>query len=341
MRLMLVDRASGCGSERGLEQRVDECRCDRAVSHLFVARSRAVVTDDPIARRVVTELPLELDARFAPGSPAGVHGLRTADQHDVALAVLNALGELVDEELRTVAADRRNGGRARRDVEPAGEQRAGIRIGPRRDLHDRDDVDPTQQRGTGVGLRGAGGGLQEVDGRSGDVGSDSLRRLADAHDDRGTRIHGGRRLPAPAQSSCSVSLRCEHRPRRDAASGAVAADRPVLARTAQMSGSLTPGQSVLRPHALDCTAQRLPRRTRGRRRRVPMVRDRRRPRVAGTRSAIAVGGRAGSPRFRARTPAPGRRERRTLVRASSGRSCSRGRRAVRRAPTTRRCARWP
>ena len=101
-------RAPGRGAQRGLEQRVHHAsaRPRRGASRTSLAPG-PVVADDPLARRVVARLPVELDAGLAAGPPAGVHALGAADEHDVALAALDAVGQLVDEQLRAVAADRR------------------------------------------------------------------------------------------------------------------------------------------------------------------------------------------------------------------------------------------
>ena len=92
-----------------------------------------------------------------------MHALGAADEHDVALAALDRVGELVDEQLRAVAADGRHRGRLRRDTEAATQQRAGIGVRPGDDLHDRDDVGLAEQRGTRVGLGRARGVGEEFD----------------------------------------------------------------------------------------------------------------------------------------------------------------------------------
>ena len=215
--LVRVDAAPGLGAQRGLEQRVHQRRRDRTVAHLLVARSRPVVADHPRAGLVVAGLPLELDAGFAAGAPAGVHALGAPDEHDVALAALDAFGELVDEQLRAVATDRRDRGATRCDAEPAGEQRAGIRIAPRHDLHDCDDVGAREQRRARVGLGRPRRGLEQLDRRLCGFGRFALRRLADADDDRGAGIHGSRtlvvRVPLPRGPATTERLapRCRDR----------------------------------------------------------------------------------------------------------------------------------
>ena len=88
--LVRVDAAPRFGAQRGLEQRIHQRRRDRAVAHLLVARSRSVVADHPRAGLVVAGLPVELDAGLAAGPPAGVHALGAPDEHDVAVAALDA-----------------------------------------------------------------------------------------------------------------------------------------------------------------------------------------------------------------------------------------------------------
>ena len=56
------------------------------------------------------------------------------------------VGELVDQQLRAVAADRRHRGRAGRDAELTGEQRARVGVRPRPDGDDGDHVGAVEQR---------------------------------------------------------------------------------------------------------------------------------------------------------------------------------------------------
>jgi hypothetical protein len=119
-----------------------------------------------------------------------VHRLAAADQCHIELAPLDARAQLVAQQLRTVAADRRHERGARLDAELAAEQRARVGVPPRPDGGDTDHVDPFQQRtrrrGVGVGEPGRVG--QEVD-RGARFGSrHALRHLPDADDDGRTRI---------------------------------------------------------------------------------------------------------------------------------------------------------
>ena len=128
-------RATGVGAQRGLEQRVHHAsarpRGAPSRTSLEPGRSSPITHAHGASSPVV---PVELDAGLATRPPAGVHALGAADQHDVALAALDRVRELVDEQLRAVAADGRDRGRRGARCRAAGEERARVGVAPRDDL---------------------------------------------------------------------------------------------------------------------------------------------------------------------------------------------------------------
>ena len=139
--LMLVDRPTRGRAERGLEEGIDQRRRDRQMGRFVVARAGPIFADHPPAGRVVARFPHQLDSWFSARPPPRVDALGAAEQRDIELAPLYPLGELVDEQLWTVAADGRHRCRARRDAEMPRHKRARIGVRPRHDLDDGNDVD--------------------------------------------------------------------------------------------------------------------------------------------------------------------------------------------------------
>ena len=169
-------RAPSCGAQRGLEQRVHHASA-RPPSAPSRSRSRpgrsSPITQ--LARRVVAGLPRELDARLAPRPPAGVHRSRRRRSSTTSSSPrwmrppssLTSSCGLLPPTVETR-------GRARRDAELAGEQRARVGIRPRPDRDDGDDVDAVEQR-TGAPLSASASARrvgEQVDRRSGELGGE-------------------------------------------------------------------------------------------------------------------------------------------------------------------------
>ena len=202
----------------------------RSVRHLVVARCPAGRRRAPIGHGgVVAWVQSSQTFGLAPGPPARVHALGAADEHDVALAALDAVGELVDEQLRAVAAD----GRRRASSRGVDAERGGRAARPGRGSSTRrsattatvSSASSSDRRGAGVGVGGAAP-RRRADRSARAPSSGSSTRcdgLADADEDRacGDRSSGRRALrrAGAVSSDRSRAPATSGSPRRRAVAG--------------------------------------------------------------------------------------------------------------------------
>src|SRR4026209_606134 len=113
---MVGDGTARLRPQRSLEQRINVRGGGRAVHHLVVGRRGPIVTDHPLALWFLGKFPRELELWLAPRAPPRVDALGPPEHDYVTLVVLYARRELVQQEQRTIAADRGDRGGARRDA---------------------------------------------------------------------------------------------------------------------------------------------------------------------------------------------------------------------------------
>ncbi len=210
--LVLLDAATGVGAERRLEQRIDQRRRDRAVRASRRRSSPAGRRRSPTRSGASSPVShASSHAGLAARAPAGVHALGAADQHDVALAragsrsaisSTSSCGLLPPTVVTAVAFGAMPSRRA--------SERARIRVAPRHDLHDGDDVGAREQRRRPRRLRPRAPRPRAARSAArGLVGRLALRDLADADDDGARGSHG------PSDPTWSgFAIVDEDRPRR-------------------------------------------------------------------------------------------------------------------------------